>query len=242
MNTLRNTQASVDPDGPLQLQISSLDYDTYVGVLGIGRINRGTLRTNVPVSVVAPDHSSRRARVLELYGFHGLERQRVESAVAGDIVVFSGIEKLRISDTLGDFRDRFRQARADLSPEKLLQWGLPPGSIQAKQAIPVDPHNGLVGQVPAGPFGRYEDRFVPQKDRRSRVPDHTLKNRDAEMESGIEDPRADRSPANREFLRGYMNPSRQGGKRQTHQDNYKDVRESNRREAMMHSWRTITSI
>ena len=90
----------VDPDGPLQLQVSSLDYDTYVGLLGIGRINRGTLRANESVSVVAPDGSSRRARVLELFGFDGLKRLRVESAAAGDIVVFSGIDKLGISDTL----------------------------------------------------------------------------------------------------------------------------------------------
>ena len=92
----------VDPDGPLQLQVSSLDYDSYVGVLGIGRINRGTLSANESVSVVAPDHSSRRARVLELFGFDGLTRQRVQSASAGDIVVFSGIDKLGISDTLCD--------------------------------------------------------------------------------------------------------------------------------------------
>ena len=90
----------VDPDGPLQLQVSSLDYDTYVGVLGVGRIRRGTLKANESVSVVAPDGSARRARVLELFGFDGLKRQRVPSASAGDIVVFSGIEKLGISDTL----------------------------------------------------------------------------------------------------------------------------------------------
>ncbi|MGB5624087.1 MAG: GTP-binding protein, partial [Woeseiaceae bacterium] len=92
----------VDPDGPLQLQVSSLDYDTYVGVLGIGRISRGTLSANESVSIVAPNHASRRARVLELFGFDGLKRQRVQSASAGDIVVFSGIDKLGISDTLCD--------------------------------------------------------------------------------------------------------------------------------------------
>ncbi|MBT8086820.1 MAG: translational GTPase TypA [Gammaproteobacteria bacterium] len=92
----------VDVDGPLQLQVSSLDYDTYVGVLGIGRISRGTLRANAPVSIVAPDATTRRARVLELFGFHGLKRQRVDEATAGDIVVFSGIDKLGISDTLCD--------------------------------------------------------------------------------------------------------------------------------------------
>jgi GTP-binding protein len=92
----------VDADGPLQLQVSSLDYDTYVGVLGIGRISRGTVKANAPVSVVAPDSSSKRARVLELFGFDGLKRHRIDSANAGDIVVFSGIDNLRISDTLCD--------------------------------------------------------------------------------------------------------------------------------------------
>ena len=92
----------VDPDGPLQLQVSSLDYDTYTGLLGIGRISRGTIKANGPVSVVSPDSTSKRARVLELFGFDGLKRTRVDSANAGDIVVFSGIDKLRISDTLCD--------------------------------------------------------------------------------------------------------------------------------------------
>lgn len=91
---------NVDPHGHLQLQVSSLDYDTYVGVLGIGRINRGTIGANQSVSVVAPDGSARRARVLELFGFDGLKRQRIQSASAGDIIVFSGIERLGISDTL----------------------------------------------------------------------------------------------------------------------------------------------
>ena len=92
----------VDPDGPLQLQVSSLDYDTYTGLLGIGRISRGTIKANAPVSVVSPDSTSKRARVLELFGFDGLKRTRVDSANAGDIVVFSGIDNLGISDTLCD--------------------------------------------------------------------------------------------------------------------------------------------
>ena len=92
----------VDPDGPLQLQVSSLDYDTYTGLLGIGRISRGTIKANGPVSVVSPDSTSKRARVLELFGFDGLKRTRVDSANAGDIVVFSGIDNLGISDTLCD--------------------------------------------------------------------------------------------------------------------------------------------
>ncbi len=92
----------VDTEGPLQLQVSSLDYDTYVGLLGIGRISRGTLTSNAPVNIVAPGAKSRRGRVLEIFGFDGLKRQKIESATAGDIIVFSGIEKLNISDTICD--------------------------------------------------------------------------------------------------------------------------------------------
>lgn len=91
---------SVNIDGHLQLQVSSLDYDAYQGVLGIGRIQRGRIEANSQVSVVAADGSIRRRRVLELFGFDGLERRAVESAAAGDIVVFSGIDDLAISDTL----------------------------------------------------------------------------------------------------------------------------------------------
>ncbi len=91
---------SVNVDGHLQLQVSSLDYDAYQGVLGIGRIQRGRIEANSQVSVVAADGSTRRRRVLELFGFDGLERRAVASATAGDIVVFSGIDDLAISDTL----------------------------------------------------------------------------------------------------------------------------------------------
>ncbi len=90
----------VDDEGPLQLQVSSLDYNEYVGVLGIGRIARGKARQNMPITIVRPDGTSRNARLAELYGFIGLERVPVEEASAGDIVVFSGIDDLKISDTL----------------------------------------------------------------------------------------------------------------------------------------------
>ena len=90
----------VNGTGPLQLQVSSLDYDAYVGVLGIGRVQRGSVQSNSAVCVAAADGSVRKARILELYGFHGLERQKIQCADAGDIVVFSGIDQLNISDTL----------------------------------------------------------------------------------------------------------------------------------------------
>ena len=90
----------VDREGTLQLQVSSLDYDAYVGVLGIGRVQRGSIQANSTVCVVAPDGSVRKARVLELHAFHGLKREKIQRADAGNIIVFSGIDKLNISDTL----------------------------------------------------------------------------------------------------------------------------------------------
>jgi len=91
---------SVQLDGPLQLQVSSLDYNSYVGVLGIGRISRGIARANSRVSIARADGTTASARVMHLYGFNGLERIQVEEVGAGDIVVFSGIEDLQISDTI----------------------------------------------------------------------------------------------------------------------------------------------
>ena len=89
-----------DSDGPLQLQVSSLDYNPYVGVLGIGRVARGRVDTASPITIVRPDGSTRAGKLLELYGFDGLERNRIEAADAGDIVLFSGIEDLKISETI----------------------------------------------------------------------------------------------------------------------------------------------
>ena len=91
-----------DADGPLQLQISALDYSPYVGAIGIGRISRGTLYPSLPVTVVDTDGTERNEKILQVLGFEGLERLEVESATAGDIVAFSGISEPRISDTLCD--------------------------------------------------------------------------------------------------------------------------------------------
>ncbi|MEJ2256220.1 MAG: translational GTPase TypA [Woeseiaceae bacterium] len=155
----------VDPDGPLQLQVSSLDYDTYVGLLGVGRIRRGTLSANAPVSVVAPDGSSRRARVLELYGFHGLERQKVPSASAGDIVVFSGIEDLGISDTL-----------------------CRPGHEEALPGLTVDePTVSMTFQVNKSPFAGKEGKYLTSRQIGERL-DQELKHNVALRVDGTDDP------------------------------------------------------
>ena len=92
----------VEVDGPFQMQISSLDYDSYKGVLGIGRITRGTVNRNSPVKIAGHDSKIRDGRMMQIFGFKGLERIEIETARAGDIIVFSGIEKLYISDTLCD--------------------------------------------------------------------------------------------------------------------------------------------
>ena len=92
----------VDPEGPFQMRVTSLDYNNYVGVIGVGRIQRGKLKTNQQVTVIAADGKTRNAKVLQVLGFMGLERIEVNEAQAGDIIAFSGIEGIGISDTLCD--------------------------------------------------------------------------------------------------------------------------------------------
>jgi GTP-binding protein len=131
----------VDIDGPLQLQVSSLDYDSYVGVLGIGRVNRGQVPANSPVTIVGADGAKRNGRVMELYGFHGLERRPIEVAGAGDIIVFSGIDDLKISDTLCD-REH---------PE-----ALPPLTVD-------EPTITMTFQVNKSPFSGREGKFLTSR-------------------------------------------------------------------------------
>jgi GTP-binding protein len=137
----------VDLNGPLQLQISSLSYDPYVGVLGIGRIQRGTIAANQPVSIVGADDNVRRARVLELFGFDGLERRRIDTASAGDIVVLSGIDDLNISDTVCT-RDK---------PE-----ALPPLAVD-------EPTISMTFQVNKSPFAGREGKFLTSRQIRERL-------------------------------------------------------------------------
>jgi len=155
----------VDPTGPLQLQISSLDYDAYVGLLGIGRIQRGRISTNLPVSIVAADQSVRRARVLELFGFDGLTRRKIDEASAGDIVVLSGIDELSISDTV---------CARDL-PE-----GLPPLAVD-------EPTVSMSFQVNKSPFAGNDGRFLTSRQIRERL-DQELKHNVALRVAATDDP------------------------------------------------------
>lgn len=92
----------VDPNGPFQMQISSLAYSSYVGAIGIGRITRGKVKTNMPVVIIDAEGNKRTGRILQVLGYLGLERTEVPEAFAGDIVAITGIEGLGISDTLCD--------------------------------------------------------------------------------------------------------------------------------------------
>ena len=155
----------VDPDGPLQLQVSSLSYDAYVGLLGIGRIQRGRISSNMPVSIVGADGSVRRARVLELFGFDGLSRRKIEEASAGDIIVMSGIDELNISDTICP-RDK---------PE-----GLPVLSVD-------EPTVSMTFQVNKSPFAGKEGKFLTSRQIRERL-DQELKHNVALRVSPTDDP------------------------------------------------------
>lgn len=131
----------VDADGPLQLQTSSLDYDPYVGVIGIGRVTRGTISVNHPVVVAAADGKNRNARVLEIYRLLGVERRKITSASAGDIIAFSGIEVLNISDTLCD-RDHVE--------------ALPPLTVD-------EPTISMTFQVNKSPFAGQEGKYLTSR-------------------------------------------------------------------------------
>ncbi|MBL8243064.1 MAG: translational GTPase TypA [Rhodanobacteraceae bacterium] len=90
----------VDADGAFQMQISQLDYSSYVGIIGIGRVQRGKARTNMPVVVVDREGKKRQGRILQVLGFMGLERHEVPEAQAGDIIAITGVEGIGISDTI----------------------------------------------------------------------------------------------------------------------------------------------
>jgi GTP-binding protein len=155
----------VQLDGPLQLQVSSLDYNSYVGVLGIGRVSRGVARANSRISVARADGSSASARLAHLYGFNGLERVPVEEAGAGDIVVFSGIEDLQISDTICP-RDE---------PDPL-------------PALEVDePTISMTFQVNKSPFAGREGKYLTSRQIRERL-DQELKHNVALRVEDTDDP------------------------------------------------------
>ncbi len=131
----------VDIDGPFQLQISTLDYNSYVGIIGIGRIRRGTVNTNMAVKIIGDDGNVRGGRIGQVLGFHGLERVEAAEAQAGDIVAITGIDPLSISDTICD-----------------------PNVVEALSPMTVDePTISMMFQANSSPFSGQEGKYVTSR-------------------------------------------------------------------------------
>ncbi len=131
----------VDIDGPFQLQISTLDYNSYVGIIGIGRIRRGKVNTNMAVKIIGDDGNVRGGRIGQVLGFHGLERVEAAEAQAGDIVAITGIDPLSISDTICD-----------------------PNVVEALPPMTVDePTISMMFQANSSPFSGQEGKYVTSR-------------------------------------------------------------------------------
>ena len=144
----------VDLDGPFQMQISSLDYSSFLGVIGIGRVKRGTVKTNSPVKVVDREGKVRSGKILKIMGRLGLGRVEVDQSNAGDIVCITGIDELFISDTVC----------APEAPE-----ALPPLSVD-------EPTVSMMFQVNTSPFAGKEGKFVTSRNIRERLDKELIHN------------------------------------------------------------------
>ena len=152
----------VNGDGPLQLQISALDYSSYVGVIGVGRITRGELTPNTMVAVVDRKGSQRTGKVLQVMGYLGLERVDAQRAEAGDIVCVTGIDALNISDTLCD-----------------------PATPESLPALTVDePTVSMTFQVNDSPFAGREGKYVTSRNIKERLERELIHNVALRVEQG----------------------------------------------------------
>lgn len=151
----------VDPVGPFQMQISALDYSNYIGVIGIGRIQRGSISRNTQVKVVSADGAVRNGRILQILGFHGLERVEFQNASAGNIVAVTGIDELHISDTLCDV-----EVVESLAPLRI-----------------DEPTLSMTFQVNNSPFAGREGKFITSRHLRDRLQREVLSNVALRVES-----------------------------------------------------------
>ncbi len=152
----------VNDEGPAQMQISALDYNSYVGVIGVGRIKRGRMKPNMQVIVAGSDGSKRKERILQVTGYLGLERVDVEEAQAGDIVCITGIDKLNISDTICD-------------PEAVEI--LPPLSVD-------EPTVSMTFQVNDSPFAGREGKYISSRNLKERLEQELIHNVALRVEPG----------------------------------------------------------
>ena len=138
---------NVDLDSPFQMQISSLDYSSFIGAIGIGRIARGIVKKNMQNILIAPDGSKRNVKIVQLLGFNGLDRHEVSSANAGDIVGIVGIDKISLSDTICD-------------PLKV--EALPPLSVD-------EPTVSMAFRVNDSPFAGLDGKYITSRNIRERL-------------------------------------------------------------------------
>ena len=144
----------VDPDAPFQMQVSSLDYNSYVGLIGIGRIKKGKVTKNTVVKVIDTEGKIRNGRILQPLGFNGLDRVEVDTAQAGDIIAFTGMDKLNISDTLCD-----------------------PLHVEALTPLSVDePTVSMTFSVNNSPFSGKEGKYVTSRNINDRLQEELLHN------------------------------------------------------------------
>ncbi len=152
----------VDRDGPFQMQVSALDYDSYIGVIGIGRISRGSLRPGQQVTIIDNKGDERKGKVLNVKGYLGLDRVDTDLAEAGDIVTINGIEGLGISDTLCD-----------------------PECVEARPALSVDePTVSMVFLVNNSPFAGLDGKYVTSRNIKDRLQQELIHNVALRVEDG----------------------------------------------------------
>ena len=152
----------VDIEGPFQMQISALDYSSYVGVIGIGRISRGKVKPNEQIIIAGPGEIERKGKILQVMGYSGLERLEVQEARAGDIICVTGIDALNISDTL-------------CNPNKV--EALPPLSVD-------EPTVSMTFQVNDSPFAGREGRFISSRNLKERLEQELIHNVALRVEQG----------------------------------------------------------
>jgi GTP-binding protein len=152
----------VDIDGPFQMQISALDYSSYVGVIGVGRVTRGVAKCNQPVVIVDREGNQRKGKILQVKSHLGLERIDVDKAAAGEIICITGIEDLQISDTLCD-----------------------PASVEALPPLTVDePTISMTFQVNDSPFAGKEGKYLTSRHLKDRLERELLYNVALRVEQG----------------------------------------------------------
>ncbi|MDC1528140.1 translational GTPase TypA [Gammaproteobacteria bacterium] len=152
----------VDPDGPFQLQISALDYSSYVGVIGVGRISRGKVKLNMPIVVIDREGNSRKAKIGQIKTYMGLEQVDATEASAGDIICVTGIPELNISDTLCD-----------------------PDKPEALKPLTVDePTISMTFQVNDSPFAGLDGKYVTTRNIKERLERELIHNVALRVEPG----------------------------------------------------------